>query len=552
MRKLRPPRNPNRSDTYDYIVVGSGSAGGIIASRLAEDPAVRVLLLEAGGSDRTAFVRKPGMISLVQQVKQLKKKYDWGFTTVPQAHMNGRRLPYTRGKVIGGSSSVNGMLYLRGHRQNYDDWAAAGCEGWSYDDVLRFFKKLESHEDGESEYHGGDGPIRISRHPANQISPVSNAFIEATASVCGVPIGDDFNAQNQECASMFQMSSADGVRSSVGECYVQPALERPNFRVEMRAFAHRVVIENGRAVGVEYEQPNGMHRACATREVVVSGGAIGSPQLLMLSGIGPAAHLRSHGIEVLADSPGVGRNLHDHLFVPIVYRAPTSLHRGTAFHFLGGMMKEYLAGNGWFGRTVFEAGAFIKSHEAAPIPDVQIHTLPWGYPSPNQDGPERPEIDTGHCLTVMATLIYPKSRGELLLSSSRPSDAPQIDPAFLEEPEDLQLLLRAIRTCRAICAHPAMSVHLRQELTPGSERSSDEALIEEIKLRATTVYHPVGTCKMGVDDDAVVDPRLRVRGVDGLRVADASIMPTVTGGNTNAPSMMIGERAAALIREDAV
>ena len=552
MRKLRPPRNPHRSDTYDYIVVGSGSAGGIIASRLAEDPAVRVLLLEAGGSDRTAFVRKPGMISLVQQVKQLKKKYDWGFTTVPQAHMNGRRLPYTRGKVIGGSSSVNGMLYLRGHRQNYDDWAAAGCEGWSYDDVLRFFKKLESHEDGESEYHGGDGPIRISRHPANQISPVSNAFIEATASVCGVPIGDDFNAQNQECASMFLMSSADGVRSSVGECYVQPALERPNFRVEMRAFAHRVVIENGRAVGVEYEQPNGMHRACATREVVVSGGAIGSPQLLMLSGIGPAAHLRSHGIEVLADSPGVGRNLHDHLFVPIVYRAPTSLHRGTAFHFLGGMMKEYLAGNGWFGRTVFEAGAFIKSHEAAPIPDVQIHTLPWGYPSPNQDGPERPEIDTGHCLTVMATLIYPKSRGELLLSSSRPSDAPQIDPAFLEEPEDLQLLLRAIRTCRAICAHPAMSVHLRQELTPGSERSSDEALIEEIKLRATTVYHPVGTCKMGVDDDAVVDPRLRVRGVDGLRVADASIMPTVTGGNTNAPSMMIGERAAALIREDAV
>ncbi len=552
MRKFTLPRNPNHSDEYDYIVVGSGSAGGIIASRLSEDPALRVLLLEAGGSDRTTFVRKPGMISLVQQVKQLKKKYDWGFTTVPQAHLNGRRLPYTRGKVIGGSSSVNGMLYLRGHRQNYDDWAAAGCEGWSYDDVLPFYKKLESHQDGESEYHGGDGPVRISRHPATQISPVSNAFIEATSSVCGVPIGDDFNAENQECASMFQMSAADGVRSGVGECYVQPALERPNFRVEMRAFAHRLVIEDGRAVGVDYEQPDGMHRARATREVVVSGGAIGSPQLLMLSGIGPAAHLRSHGIEVVVDSPGVGGNLHDHLFVPLVYRAPTSLHRGTAFHFFGGMMKEYLAGNGWFGRTVFEAGAFIKSHEAARIPDVQIHTLPWGYPSPNQDGPEPPEIDTGHCLTVMATLIYPKSRGQLLLSSSRPGDAPQIDPAFLEEPEDLQLLLRAIRICRAICAHPAMSVHLRQELTPGPERSSDEALVEEIKLRATTVYHPVGTCKMGVDGSAVVDPRLRVRGVDGLRVADASIMPMVTGGNTNAPSMMIGERAAALIREDAV
>ena len=215
-------------------------------------------------------------------------------------------------------------------------------------------------------------------------------------------------------------------------------------------------------------------------------------------------------------------------------------------------MKEYLVGNGWFGRTVFEAGAFIKSHESARLPDIQIHALPWGYPRPNQDGPERPEIDTGHCLTVMATLIYPKSRGQLLLSSNRPSDSPKIDPAFLSEPEDVQLLLRAIRTCRAICAHPTMSAHVREELTPGAERSSDDALIEEIKLRATTVYHPVGTCKMGTDDSAVVDPRLRVRGVEGLRVADASIMPTVTGGNTNAPTMMIGERAAAWIREDGV
>ena len=552
MRNSPWSQKPNASGEYDYIVIGSGSAGGIIASRLSENPAVRVLLLEAGGSDRTTFVRKPGMISLVQQVKQLKEKYDWGFTTVPQAHMNGRRIPYTRGKVIGGSSSINGMLYLRGHPQNYDDWASAGCEGWSYREILPFFRKLESHEDGESAYHGADGPIPISRHPTNQISPVSNAFIEATSSVCGVPVGDDFNAENQECATLFQMSAAAGVRSSVGECYIQPSLERPNFHVEMRALAHRVVIEDGRAVGVDYEQPDGMHRACARGEVIVSGGVIGSPQLLMLSGIGPAAHLRAHGIELVADSPGVGQNLHDHLFVPIVYRAPTSLHRGTAFHFLGGMMKEYLVGNGWFGRTVFEAGAFIKSHESARLPDIQIHTLPWGYPSPNQDGPERPEIDTGHCLTVMATLIYPKSRGQLLLSSNRPWDSPQIDPAFLSEPEDVQLLLRAIRTCRAICAHPAMSAHVREELTPGAERSSDDALIEEIKLRATTVYHPVGTCKMGTDDSAVVDPRLRVRGVEGLRVADASIMPTVTGGNTNAPTMMIGERAAAWIREDGV
>ena len=535
---------------YDYIVVGSGSAGGIIASRLSEDPAVRVLLLEAGGSDRTTLVRKPGMISLVHQVKQLKKNVDWGFTTVPQRYMNGRRLPYTRGKVIGGSSSINGMIYLRGHRDNYDSWAAEGCEGWSYEEVLPYFKTLESHEDGETRYHGGDGPIRVTRHPPEQISPVSNAFLRAASEVCSVPIGDDFNADNQECAAMFHMSSADGVRSGVGECYIHPALERPGFQVEMRALVHRVLIENGRAVGVEYSQPNGVHRARATREVILSGGTIGSPQILMLSGVGPADQLRTHGIDVRVDLPGVGQNLHDHLFVPITFRSPTALHRGTALHFFGGMVQEYLLGGRWFGRTVFEAGAFVKSHESAPIPDVQIHTLPWAYPTPNQDGPERPDMDKGHCFTVMATLIYPKSRGELRLTSAEPDAAPDIDPAFLKEPEDVQFFLRAIRKCRQICAHPALAEHVGDELTPGAQRVSDAELTEEIKLRATTVYHPVGTCRMGVDDMAVVDPRLKVRGVEGLRVADASIMPSVPGGNTNAPSMMIGERAAAWIRGD--
>lgn len=535
---------------YDYIVVGSGSAGGIVASRLTEDPDVTVLLLEAGGSDRTTLVRKPGMISLVQQVKQLKKWLDWGFTTAPQRFMNDRRLPYTRGKVVGGSSSVNGMLYIRGNRQNYDDWAAGGCKGWSYAEVLPYFKKLESHEDGESEYHGATGPIRVSTHPADQLSPVSIAFMNAASEVCGIPIGDDFNSENQCCASTYHMSCAGGLRSGVGECYIQPSLSRSGFQIEMRALARRIVIEKRRAIGVEYQQPDGIHTAYARREVIVSAGTIGSPQLLMLSGVGPADHLRSHGLDVHVDLPGVGKNLHDHLFVPLTYRAPTSLHRGTAPHFLGGMLQEYLLGNRWFGRTVFEAGAFVKSHEGARIPDVQIHTLPWGYPTPNQDGPGRPQIDTGHCLTVMPTLIYPKSRGELLLTSREPDHKPHIDPHFLEEPEDVDLLIRGIRTCRAICAHPAMSDHLREELTPGAGRISDAELTEEVKLRASTVYHPVGTCRMGIDEAAVVDPRLKVRGLQGLRVVDASIMPSVTGGNTNAPSMMIGERAAALIVDD--
>ena len=536
---------------YDYIVIGAGSAGAIVASRLAEDPDVSVLLLEAGGTDRTTLVRKPGMISLVQQVKQLKKKFDWGFTTVPQRHLDGRRIPYTRGKVLGGSSSVNGMLYLRGNEANYNEWAARGCEGWSFEDILPFYRKLENHEDGETAYHGAGGPIQVTRHPADQISPVSNAFVRAASAVCGIPVGDDFNAENQHCASIYQMSASKGVRSGTAEAYVHPSLDRPNFTLEVRALVRRVVIENGRATGVEYEQPAGVTVAHAKREVIVSGGAIGSPQILMLSGIGPAEHLREHGVEVKLDLPGVGKNLHDHLFFPITYRAPTSLHRGAAPHFFAGMLKEYLFGNGWFGRTVFEGGAFIKSRDDAAIPDIQIHTLPWGYPTPNQDGPERPDIDTGHCLTVMPTLIYPKSRGELLLTSNRPDQTPHIDPHFLEEPEDLQLLLTAIRKCREICAHAEMAEHLSEELTPGAARASDAELTEEIRLRAMTVYHPVGSCKMGVDQMAVVGPTLKVRGIEGLRVADASIMPQVTGGNTNAPSMMIGERAAALVQLDA-
>ncbi len=535
---------------YDYVVIGAGSAGAIVASRLSEDPNVTVLLLEAGRSDRTTLIRKPGMISLVQQIKQLKEKFDWGFTTVPQSHLNDRRIPYTRGKVVGGSSSVNGMLYLRGNKANYDGWAGSGCEGWSFDDVLPFYKRLENHEAGETEYHGAGGPIHITRHPEEQLSPVSRAFMRATSAVCDIPVLDDFNAENQNCASTYHMSASHGVRSSTAEGYIMPSLERTNFHLEIHAHVRRIVVDKGRATGVEYDQNGNVSTVNAAREVILSAGAIGSPQILMLSGIGSAEHLRERDIEVCHDLPGVGKNLHDHLFVPLVYRAPTSLHRGTPFHFFGGMIKEYTVGNGWFGRTVFEAGAFIKTRDQEPIPNLQVHTLPWGYPDPNQDGPERPHVDTGNCLCVMPTLIYPKSRGEILLTSSDPHAAPHIDPHFLEAPEDHQVLLDGIRKCREICEHPELAEHLREELTPGATRASDEELTAEIKLRATTVYHPVGTCKMGVDPMSVVDPRLKVRGLEGLRVADASIMPQITGGNTNAPSMMIGERAAALIHAD--
>lgn len=533
---------------YDYIVVGSGSAGAIVAARLVEDPDVTVLLLEAGGSDRTGLVRIPGMISIVHQVEQLKRKVDWGYHTVPQRGLDGRRITFTRGKVVGGSSSVNGMIYLRGNPQNYDDWATQGCDGWSYREILPFFKKLEDHQDGESEHHGVGGPIRVSRHPRDELSPVSLAFMDAVSRVCGVPILDDFNAGNPSCASILQMSSRDGVRSGTGEAYVQPSLSRANFELEMRALVRRVVIEGGRAVGVEYVQHGRPVVANAKREVILSGGAIGSPHILMLSGVGPADHLRQHGVDVKLDLPGVGSNLHDHLLVPLIYRSRTSLHRGTAAHFFGGMLKEYLLGNTWFGRTVFEACAFIKSDPSARLPDLQLHSLPWGYPAPNSDGPGRPQVDPGHCFSVLPTLLYPKSRGDVRLASADASDAPLIDPGYLNEENDLRFFLRAMRIVREICAHPSMSDHLVEELEPGTNRSSDEELVPEIRRRAGTVYHPVGTCKMGVDDMAVVDPRLRVRGIDGLRVADASIMPQITGGNTNAPTMMIGERAAAFIQ----
>ena len=529
------------TEEFDYIVVGAGSAGAIVASRLSEDEGVRVLLLEAGPSDRSRFCTIPGMISIVHTVPQVKKRFDWGYYTTPQKHANDRRMPFTRGRVLGGSSAINGMLYVRGHRKNYEHWEAEGCSGWGPREVVRAYKRLEDWEGGETAHRGVGGPVAVTKQ--KDLTPCSHSVIAAISETCGVPVLDDYNAAEQEGATIFQMSAKGGRRFSTSEAYLEPHAKRASLVVRTGAIASRVVIEKGRAVGVELLVGDHKEVVRATREVILSAGVVGSAQLLLLSGVGPAAELGEHGISAIADLP-VGKNLHDHLFVPMTFLAPTAIHRGTALHFLGGMLAEATRGDTWFGRTVFEAAGFVRSSKANGVPDLQIHCLPWSYPSPNQDKPIRPVVDTRPAMTIMPTLIYPKSRGELRLASSDPTAAPHIDPHYLEDPDDVRLLVEGMELARAIMASNAIAAEITGELHPGKER----ALRAELPNRVHTVYHPVGTCRMGVDERAVVDPELRVRGVLGLRVADASIMPSITGGNTNAPAMMIGERCAELIR----
>jgi len=543
MKRVRV--DPVGSELADYVVVGSGSAGAVVARRLA-DTGAAVILIESGRQRRGPLVTIPGMSGAIHAVTALQRLVTWPAYSVPQRNMNGRRLPQSHGRILGGGSVINGMAFVRGNRQNYEGWAADGAKGWDFSEVLPAFRRLESFEDGPSDLRGGDGPIAVER--ATGLASVTESCMAALAATARIGMNHDYNGAQQTGVAPIQQSACAGRRVGTDRGYLWDA--PPNLRVLTGVTATRIMVENGRAVGVEMvagrnKRPVGPARA--GREVIISAGSLGTPRLLMLSGIGHAAHLREHGIRVIADLP-VGDNLHDHLFVPMSYQARGG-RSASPLGFAGAAVRETVRPRSTFlAHTLFEAVAFVDSgmRTGADIPDLQMFILPMGYPE-NQDEPGlHLPPDLSLSLTLMPTMIYPESRGTLRLASTDPFDAPLIDPNYLAEPRDLATLVAGMELVRETVAHPAVAREVGREVLPGADHVGSD-VAEYVRRNASGVYHPVGTCRMGTDERAVVDPALRVLGVEGLRVADASIMPSIVGGNTNAAAMMIGERAAELI-----
>lgn len=521
---------------YDYIIVGAGSAGCVLAHRLSADPHCRVLLLEAGPSDWHPFVHMPaGIAKLVG-----KKGINWNYETEAEANLDHRRLWWPRGKVLGGSSSINAMCYVRGHRDDYDEWAAQGNPGWDYDSVLPYFKRAQHQERGADAFHGVGGPLNV--QDLIHTNPLSAVFLDATREL-GFAENRDFNGAQQEGFGYYQVTQKGGARCSAAVAYLQVARTRPNLTVRTHAHAAQVLFDGARAVGVSYLHAGQLQRAVCTREVLLSGGALNSPQLLLLSGIGPADELRRHGIAVRVDLPGVGRNLHDHLDACTVFRCTQSITYDRLSD-LWVAMQYYFGHRGPGTSNIAEAGGFLRSRLAPDArPDLQFHFVPAML-----DDHGRNRL-SGYGYTLHACPLRPASRGHIGLASTDPRAAVRIVPNYLSDADgmDLRLMVEGVRVSRAILRTRAFEPYRGDEIFPGANADSDDALAAFVRRKAETIYHPVGTCKMGQDADAVVDASLRVRGVDALRVIDASIMPRLVGGNTNAPTIMIAEKAADLL-----